>query len=277
VPPGNDASEEPVTFTVVDDDTAGVAITPSEEVVAEPVSPVSSEAAVTTQVPARRPHPGGPSAVIPLTATFYDRSSRYREVAKASDRGASSAIEVALTKTRVRTSPRFPVRVSPERAPEIPIRQLSRHPYSGAGIAAAISTAEIILTKTRLEGAALPPPSRPAHSPDGVIRTRAAAVLEKSRVRPARFFPVPALRSAAPSVAPSPVPSAPKSSGSYPSRPVSGKSQSHAARRANSGGGGNLRTGPASPSRSSRAALSSRTADNRPPARPVNRRPSGRP
>jgi hypothetical protein len=79
------------------------------------------------------------------------------------------------------------------------------------------------------------------------------------------------------SSSPSAPPITPKASGATSSLPVAGKSPSRAARRANSGSGASCWVAPASPSRSSRTAQSSRAADNRPPARPVNRRPSGRP
>jgi hypothetical protein len=260
---------------VAEEQVPGVVITVAEEVAAAP-SP-------------RLPHPGGPSAVIPLTTTLYDRSLRYREVAKASDRGAMSAIEVALTKTRIRTPSRFPVRTAASKENNSPARPDCRHPYSGVGIASALSTAEIVLTKTRLEGAALPVKFKPAHSPDGVIRTRARTVLEKTRVRPATSFPVPAGRQTSSSVTSATTattagtkggPKVPGqgSSGPAPSRTFpSGKSRSLAARRANAGGSGTLWSGPATPARSSRAAQASRAADSRPGARPVNRRPSGRP
>lgn len=277
--------EEPVTFTVAEEQVPEVVISVAEEVVA--ATPAVSTAMPVAAAPSPRlPHPGGPSAVIPLTTTLYDRSLRYREVAKASDRGAMSAIEVALSKTRIRTSSQFPVRTAAPKETNSQARSDCRHPYSGVGIASAISTAEIVLTKTRLEGAALPVKLRPAHSPDGVIRTRARTVLEKTKVRPATSFPVPAGRQSSSSATPStpagtkggPKVPGPGSSGPAPARTFpSGKSRSLAARRATAGGSGTLWSGPATPARSSRAAQASRAADSRPGARPVNRRPSGRP
>jgi hypothetical protein len=283
------AIEEPVTFTVVDENAAEVAIAATEEVATESISLVSPGPRVTIEAPPRLPHPGGPGAVIPLTTTLYDRSRRYREVAKASDRGASSAIEVALSKTRVQTPVRFPVRATMEKAAAPALGHVSRHPYCGGGIAAALSASEIVLTKTRLEGAVLPVKFRPAHSPDGVIRTRARALLGKTRVRPVTSFPVPAAPPTAPpkapSAAPAPATSAPTTSAPAPMPTAppptrlfpAGKSRSLAARRANSGGSGNLRSGSGAPARSSRAAQASRAAGCRPDARPVNRRASGRP
>lgn len=258
--------KESITYTMVDEDAAEVAIATTEQ------------ARVTSEAPPRLPHPGGPGAVIPLTTTLYDRSRRHREVAKASDRGASSAIEVALSKTRIQTPIRFSVRAAVENEAVPALGHVSRHPYCGVGIANALSTSEIVLTKTRLEGAVVPVKFRPTRSPDGLIRTRARAALQKTRVRPVTSFSVPAARPtvifAAPAIAaPAPLPTAPAPARLFPA----GKSRSLAARRANSGGSGNLWSGSGTPARSSRAAQASRAADSRPDARPVNRRASGRP
>jgi hypothetical protein len=278
--------EEPVTFTVVEEQVPEVVVTVAEEVTAATLAPASTAMAVATAPSPRLPHPGGPSAVTPLTTTLYDRSLRYREVAKASDRGSLTAIEVALTKTRIQPQSRFRVRAAAPRETSSPARPECRHPYSGVGIAGAPSTAELVLTKTRLEGAALPVKFKPAHSPDGVIRTRARTVLEKTRVRPVTSFPVPAVRQPPSSATPSipagtkagPKVPGPESSDPAPSRTFpSGESRSLAARRANAGGSGTLWSGPATPARSSRTIQASRAADSRPCARPVNRRASGRP
>ena len=262
--PGQSGVKEPVTSA-------------TGKVLADKIPLLSPESPLTKPPLAGPRHPGGPSAVIPLKTALYDRSSRHREVANASDRGAISAIEFALTKSRIQPSPRFPVRPPMERGAVIPARHLCRHPYSGYGITTALSTSEIILTKTRLEGALLPAKPGPTPSSDGVIRTRTGAVLAKTRVRPAKSFPVPAVRATLSSSPPSAPPITPKASGATSSLPVAGKSPSRAAGRANSGSGASCWVAPASPSRSSRTAQSSRAADNRPPARPVNRRPSGRP
>jgi len=286
VEPTSAEIEEPITFTVVDEEAAEVASTAvttmQPGITAKALSPASTEPLVTLEARVAVAHPGGPSAVIPLTTTIYDRSRRYREVARASDRGASSAIEVALTKTRVQTSPRFPVRAAAEKATPCPAGTVARHPNTAGGPSTALSSVEIMLTRTRLEGAIPPPKHRPAHSPDGVIRTRARAALEKTRVRPAASFPVPAIRPSysAASTAPTTVSGAAPavSPGSVTPRvPAAEKSRSLAARRANAGGSGTLWTGPGTPPRSARAAQASRAADNRPAARPGTRRASGRP
>jgi len=264
--------EEPVTFTVAVDESAEVEATTIESI--ESPAPINAPFVRALLVPV--PHPGGPSAVIPLTTTLYDRSLRYREIAKASDRGAASAIEAALTKTRIRTSFRYPVRSLPDKGSRTTAENPPRHPFVPGGIATALSNVEIVLTKTRLEGAVPQAKFRAFHAPDGTVRNRARAALVKTRVRPAVAHSVPVIRPADSSALSSPATAQP-SSVPAPARALGTvKTRSFAARRANAAGAGSLKAGPASPALSSRAPQASKAADARPGSRPGNRRPSGR-
>lgn len=220
-------------------------------------------------IPPARPR--GASAVRPLTTTILvsDRSLRCRKVTIPSQRGATSAPEVALTKTRILTSPRFPI---PTPLGEETRSGIETHPLPSGGsrkIATALSTAEILLKKTRLEGAVLSPKLRPTPTRAGTLPMPTRTSLEKTRVRPAVAFPVPATRPGLSSVPP-------VSSSSTVAPIPSEQSRSLAARRAHSGASIGHWAGPVSPPLSARAPQASRAADGRPGARPRNRRPSGR-
>jgi len=147
--------EKPVTLTVADDPSAGVTLTPAGKSTAAEAGSTRPTGSFLT-VKATVPHPGGPGAVIPLTTTFYDRPLRYLKIEKASGRGAFSAVEAALTRTRVRTMTRYAVRSVSDQKPTVAAERLLRHPFPGPATAKVLSSAEIVLTKTRLEEASHP-------------------------------------------------------------------------------------------------------------------------
>lgn len=318
IPVTTRAEEQPITFTTATDDTTGVTVLAAGEAATVrdsdfhsadtlpiiPIIPVVTSTPeeapgeiVTKTEPARDTipaprlcHPGGQSAVIPLTSTFYERPTRTPEGPNARERGRFSAAEVALSKSRVQNAVFYqvvPIAVpssAPSSAPVKPDRGTTRpaHPFVGEPISPILSSAEILRTKTRLEGAISPAREQDRLHPPISLASRAEALANKTRVRTGTFFPVPTSRnpiispastpaSVAPVVTKSPV-DASSSSATIAWPP----SRSLAARRTNVGGGRNgIGCGP--PALSARVDQASRAVESMPSARPGTRRPSGRP
>lgn len=264
------------------DPSTPIVATPTIEaaaVVATGAAPIKTIPAGQDRIQVARP--SGASAVLPLTTTIAvsNRSPRNRTAKRPSHRGSMSAPEIALIKTRILPSPRFPVPtpVQKEAAPIVESRP--SRPGGSQRIAMVLSYPELLLQKTRLEGAVSRPKLRP--TPAGVrigpILPRTA--LEKTRVRPAITFPVPVVHpdpssGSSHSSRTSPIPPHPSSHAG--SLLPAGKVRSLAARRAHAGAPVGGWAGPVSPALSARAAHASRAADGRPHARPATRRPSGR-
>lgn len=307
-------TEEPVTFTLNVEDAAGVTLAaalsdrPSPDTTAITAPVVITSAEKTTPAVTIKPenapppppaprlsHPGGPSAVIPLTTAFYERHTRYREVHSAGDRGRFSAVEVALSKSRIQSPVFYAVPLIATPSPSILKRKdgtkRAPHPFVEEASVPILSSAEIILTKTRLEGAIRHENSRDGYAPRGCIISRAESIATKTRVRKTASFPVPVVKGVVKSpVAPttgaktSPTMAPPKGdhspqipasdSPSILSRPTS---RSLAAHRANVSGISRNGSHFGPPALSSRVGQAGRAGEGIPSARPGTRRPSGRP
>lgn len=193
------------------------------EAYAEATAATATETAFKADDPDSKPpipHPGAPSAILPLSFNFHvSRSKRHRELPARIVRPVRPRIESLLRKTRIHPAS-FPL-PSTEPAPRsepTPVLE-AVGPAKETVVAPSrrlLSAAEIALRKTRLDGkadvspGASPSPSLPA-SPE--MRTAAVRLATKTRLLPSsssRSLPVlsAAQTPAAPVPRPLPAPSA---------------------------------------------------------------------
>jgi len=290
------AVETPVAVTFTADPATAIEVNPTgvapahfpeevstfpQEEIATPTdfSPEGSAAAAVS-------HPGAPSATLPLTTAFYERTRPFNEQPTARERGRLSAAEVVLSKSRVLTPVLFrgPARepsserkkektssLAPLRLPVVPV----------------LSIAELTLTKTRLEGGVRPlaPAERPR--PSGSSQSTPEWLRIKTRIRTTTLHQVSTGTLSTPAVAdrtPLALKASPESTKvrntvhqtadelvfTWPA------SRSYAARRPNIGGGNLNGIDSTYPALSSRVSQSSRIAGGSHSPRPGNRRASGR-
>lgn len=285
-------AEVPAAATFTADATTAAEVTLSPEPTPAPVlnapeEPRAITPALSPEPLQAIPHPGGPSAIYPLTTAFYERPVRPQGISAARSRGSISAVEAILSKSRILPPFLFTV---PPNAPTNEIEKRKTFVSSSPVLPAVpiLSVAEMTRTKARLDGAQKLSIPEVRSGQNGVVLSTAEWLRRKSRVCRSPLNKVPTL---ALQPAPTPVANPPKAAAPIlPSIEVTHavhqsedslitwpNSRSYAARRPNVGGG-NL-NGMVSnyPALSSRVGQSSRIAGGAILPRPGTRRPSGRP
>ncbi|MEQ1842365.1 MAG: hypothetical protein ABL994_18335, partial [Verrucomicrobiales bacterium] len=181
------AIETPVEPTYTAEPEIATEVTVTEAPSAIPTV-ISEEVAAPSVLSGEKPkaisHPGAPSATLPLTTTFYERSRPFPKQPTARERGGLSALEAALTKSRVLTPILFRIPTGAGSIGPKGRKTISRDPL-GLPVVPVLSVAELTLTKTRIEGGVRPLNTVERQRPDGSIQSTAELLTTKTRIHTA--------------------------------------------------------------------------------------------